>query len=315
MITYVQGDLFRSPADVLVNTVNTVGAMGKGIAREFRSFYPEMFAAYQQACESGDLGIGNLMLYRHTRKSVLNFPTKRHWRSPSHVEDIEAGLRKFVASYEVYGISSIAFPQLGCGNGELDWESEVRPLMEQYLSSLPIRIYIHLYDADGLLPEHHDRASMKEWLRSEPENLPADEVWEDLVDAAKQHRRLGDWTVSLANETILDESDPHGGESVQVPAIRFVRDEITYSLTENDFASFWRRTRTGGLVASGSLPAAARAISVPMLDLLAKLDYLVPTNFAEATASGVRAVMEFTPGLKLVPRSAPGMTQRSLVLG
>lgn len=315
MIIYVQGDLFTSPAEVLVNTVNTVGVMGKGIAKEFKHIYPEMFDAYQHACESGDLRIGTLMLHRHIRKSVLNFPTKRHWRSPSRVEDIEAGLKKFTASYEEYGISSIAFPQLGCGNGELDWESQVRPLMERHLGNLPIRIYVHLYDAGGLLPEHHDRKSMKSWLRSEPENLPSNEAWEDLVDAAKQHDRLGDWTISLVNETILDESDPDGGESVQVLAIRFVRDEIAYSLTENDFASLWRRTRTGGLFSSGSLPAAAKAISAPVLDLLAKLDYLVPTNFAEATASGARAVMEFTPGLKLVPRSAPGMAQRSLVLG
>jgi len=127
MLTYVTGDLFESPAQTLVNTVNTVGVMGKGIALRFKQIYPEMFAKYQELCESGQFTIGQLYLWRTPNKWVLNFPTKEHWRRPSKLQYIEAGLEKFVEGYQDAGISSIAFPPLGCGNGELDFD-EVRPL-------------------------------------------------------------------------------------------------------------------------------------------------------------------------------------------
>ena len=83
MITYVVCDLFQSPARVLVNTVNTVGVMGKGIAKDFKRIYPDMFREYQRICERNSFDIGDLWLYKTTNKWVLNFPTKRHWRQPS----------------------------------------------------------------------------------------------------------------------------------------------------------------------------------------------------------------------------------------
>ncbi len=83
MITYVSGDLFKTPARVLVNTVNTVGVMGKGVAKEFKRLFPQMFQEYRGACENKKFDIGNLFLYKTPNKWVLNFPTKRHWRNPS----------------------------------------------------------------------------------------------------------------------------------------------------------------------------------------------------------------------------------------
>lgn len=147
MITYVSGSLFQSPAHVLVNTVNTVGVMGKGIAYQFKLAYPEMFKQYQAWCESGQFNIGQLWLYKTSHKWILNFPTKQDWRQPSRLEYIEQGLKKFVTMYPLKGITTISFPQLGCGNGELNWDKQVKPLMENYLSNLPISVYIHLYDA------------------------------------------------------------------------------------------------------------------------------------------------------------------------
>src|SRR5688572_26562315 len=99
MLTFVRGNLFESPAKVLVNTVNTVGVMGKGIALSFKQIYPEMFQRYVQLCESGQLDIGKLWLYKTPHKWILNFPTKKNWRAPSRLEYLEAGLRKFVATY------------------------------------------------------------------------------------------------------------------------------------------------------------------------------------------------------------------------
>lgn len=145
MLTYMTISILDSPAQALVNTVNTVGVMGKGIAAEFKALYPEMFRRYRRLCQEGKLDVGMLYLYRTPNKTIVNFPTKKHWRQRSRVEYVEAGLAKFVERYNDYGISSVSFPQLGCGNGGLDWQKEVQPMMERYLAPLPIPVYIHLY--------------------------------------------------------------------------------------------------------------------------------------------------------------------------
>ena len=107
MISYLKGDLLSSPAQVQVNTVNTVGVMGKGIALQFKNKYPEMFLAYQRVCEGHLLDTGKLYLWKSPEKWVLMFPTKKHWRNPSKIEYIESGLRKFADNYERLGIESI----------------------------------------------------------------------------------------------------------------------------------------------------------------------------------------------------------------
>ena len=117
MITYVKGDLFASPAKILVNTVNVVGVMGKGIALEFKKRYPDMFMAYKALCEEEKLKIGSLFLWKKSEKWVMLFPTKQNWRQPSKIEYIEQGLIKFAANWDKLGADSIAFPRLGCGNG------------------------------------------------------------------------------------------------------------------------------------------------------------------------------------------------------
>ena len=110
---------------------------------------------------------------------------------PSKPEYIEAGLKTFVAGYGRNSISSIAFPQLGCGHGELDWEKQVRPLMEKHLSNLPIDMFIHLYKKDPFaLAEHKDIEETKRWLRAEPESLAFSEVWDDLLAVLKQRQQF-----------------------------------------------------------------------------------------------------------------------------
>lgn len=145
MITYLTTNLFDSPAQTLVNTVNTVGVMGKGIALLFKQRYPEMYHQYRKLCQAGELEVGKLFIYRAADKIIVNFPTKKHWRSPSRLEYVEAGLKEFVRHYPEYEISSLSFPQLGCGQGGLNWEQEVQPVMEGYLKDLPTPVYIHLY--------------------------------------------------------------------------------------------------------------------------------------------------------------------------
>ncbi len=142
MISYVCGDLFDSQAQALVNTVNCVGIMGKGIALAFKKKYPDMYHHYKRDCESGKIQPGILTLYRNTDPWIINFPTKRHWKSPSRIEDIEAGLKDFIERYKEWHIASVAMPALGCGHGGLDWK-KVRPLMEKYLENLDINIEIY----------------------------------------------------------------------------------------------------------------------------------------------------------------------------
>ncbi len=153
MLIYRRTSIFESPAQTLVNTVNCVGVMGKGLAHAFKEREPDMFRAYKRICDQHALEPGKLWLWRGRGSWVLNFPTKVHWRNPSRIEWIEQGLAKFVAAYADQGIAEISFPQLGCGNGNLDW-ADVRPVMEYYLAKVTIPVYIHDYTVDVGLPEH-----------------------------------------------------------------------------------------------------------------------------------------------------------------
>lgn len=153
MITYHRTSLLESQAQTIVNTVNTVGVMGKGLAQELKSRYPDMFKTYKKLCDERLLDVGKLWLWRDPHQWVLNFPTKKNWRHPSKIEYIEAGLKKFVDNFDKHGIREVAFPRLGCGNGGLDW-CNVQPIMHEYLSKLPIRVYIHDFDVDLGFPEH-----------------------------------------------------------------------------------------------------------------------------------------------------------------
>jgi O-acetyl-ADP-ribose deacetylase (regulator of RNase III) len=156
MLTYVRTSIFESPAQTLVNTVNVVGVMGKGIALEFKKRYPDMFKHYKQFCDTHQLEIGKLHLWRAADHWILNFPTKTTWKKPSKIEYVEKGLETFIKSYRQMGISSISFPPLGCGNGNLAWD-DVRPIMESYLRALEIPVYIHDRQVrEGFVPEHKE---------------------------------------------------------------------------------------------------------------------------------------------------------------
>ena len=136
------GDIFESECSTIVNTVNCVGVMGKGIALEFKKKYPEMYLDYVKKCNAGMVKTGKPYIYENGDGSkILNFPTKDHWRSPSRLSFVVEGLEWFVKNYENYQIDSIAFPPLGCGNGGLTWDV-VGPIMYQKLSGLPISIEI-----------------------------------------------------------------------------------------------------------------------------------------------------------------------------
>lgn len=149
-MSYIEkkGNIFNSSAQALVNTVNCVGAMGKGIALEFKLRYPEMFKEYQRVCFRHMLKPGQILPYTKSSPIILNFAVKDDWKDPSRVEWIEETLQKFVAKYHSMGISSVAFPWMGAMNGGLPFET-IRSLTRKHLSDLKdIDVEVYEFDPD-----------------------------------------------------------------------------------------------------------------------------------------------------------------------
>jgi len=272
MIMYVTGNLFESPAQVLVNTVNTVGVMGKGVAYEFKRLFPEMFAQYRDLCESGQFGIGQLWLYKTDNKWVLNFPTKKHWRNPSRIEYITDGLDTFVRRYSEMGVHSIAFPPLGCGHGQLDFEIQVRPEMERYLRNLPIEVFIYPSRDDPFVPEHQDLKGMKEWLRSEPTSLPFTEVWEDLVQIVEHQNGFRTLTKGSPFSVRINR-DP---DELVVAAAG----GNTYRIPYDTLLAFWQQLRTHGFSMRHIAPGINRQVAY-LIPVLSELPYVKPVRVAD----------------------------------
>jgi len=145
------GDILQSKAQTLINTVNCVGIMGKGIAQEFKNRFPEMFDDYAERCERKEVKPGVPYLYKTLLPpQIINFPTKDHWKSVSQITDIERGMQLLLSQYKEWGITSLAIPPLGCGNGQLEWKA-VGPLIYRYASQMDISV--ELYAPYGTPPK------------------------------------------------------------------------------------------------------------------------------------------------------------------
>lgn len=153
MIQESHGNLLDAKAEALVNTVNTVGVMGKGIALQFRRAFPENYKAYKRACDQGAIELGRMFIWDAGAlggdgpRYIINFPTKKHWRSKSKLSDIRAGLEDLVRKLKDLSIESVAVPPLGCGHGGLRWD-EVRRLMVQAFDEVP-DVTVLLYPPEG----------------------------------------------------------------------------------------------------------------------------------------------------------------------
>ena len=137
------GDILNSRAQTLINTVNCVGVMGKGIALEFKNRFPDMYGDYVQRCKRGEVKPGVPYLYKTLYPpQIINFPTKDHWKSISKINDIENGLKYLLDHYQAWSVTSLAIPALGCGNGQLEWRV-VGPLIHRFAKdlSIPLELY------------------------------------------------------------------------------------------------------------------------------------------------------------------------------
>ncbi len=153
MLRFTTGNLMDSSAEALVNTVNTVGVMGKGIALQFKRAFPHNYEMYRQACLNGTFQTGQLLAFKDSdlllgERLIINFPTKKHWKSPSTYDYIESGLIALAAYLKTNAVKSLAMPALGCGNGGLDWKL-VRPMIESHLAELDISIWVYEPKVEG----------------------------------------------------------------------------------------------------------------------------------------------------------------------
>ena len=150
------GNLLEADVDALVNTVNTVGVMGKGIALQFKNVFPANFKAYERACRDRQVRLGKMFVFDAGQllkpRWIINFPTKGHWRSSSNLADVASGLDDLRRVITELGIKSIAVPPLGCGNGGLEW-ADVRPLVEAKLADLDIEVLVFVPDRTPAAPD------------------------------------------------------------------------------------------------------------------------------------------------------------------
>jgi len=190
MIKVLMGDILESKAQTLVNTVNCVGIMGKGIALEFKEQFPDMFRDYVERCNRKEITLGKPYLFKRLIPPwILNFPTKEHWRSVSRITDIIQGLKYLLQHYKEWGITSIAVPPLGCGQGQLEWKI-VGPTLYRYLNQLDIPV--ELYAPYGtpheeLQPEFLDQEpidNLGERVKQSPEWIKP--AWVALVEILKR---------------------------------------------------------------------------------------------------------------------------------
>ena len=186
MIRTLTGDIFESEVQTIVNTVNCVGVMGKGLALEFKKRFPQMYEDYVVRCAAGQVRLGQPYLYKSVLPPwILNFPTKDHWRSVSRLSDIVAGLEYLEQHYKEWEIASIAVPALGCSNGQLEWRV-VGPTLYRHLKRLDISV--ELYAPLGTPPDQLNVDFLSRSLEStsgqkqDGESLKINPAWVALVE-------------------------------------------------------------------------------------------------------------------------------------
>jgi O-acetyl-ADP-ribose deacetylase (regulator of RNase III) len=297
MLIYRRTSIMESTAQTLVNTVNCVGVMGKGIAKEFKEREPNMFKAYRSICDRKLLAPGKLWLWQGSQNWVLNFPTKIHWRNPSKIEWIEAGLEKFVAEYTGRGIKSISFPRLGCGNGGLDW-SDVQPVMVRHLQGLPIPVFIHDYTVDIGLPEHLEAVSKQ--LEAE---CPPPATFDAFLLSLKRAAELGGRDlVDIANKTSFGATmDANNNLTIETS-------EASWRVEEDDLRGVWV-SLLNGLVTRDKAGWAVRPGGDAVLSMLSVLPHVRAIQIQRPLREAEVAV-ELRPTTKLRSSPVPEFDER-----
>ena len=219
-LQYQKGDIFTATTQVIVNTVNCEGYMGKGLALSFKQKYPHMYSIYQEECNRGKIRIGRPSLYKESDPWILNFPTKDKWRANSKLEYLDKGLKYFVTNYKQVGIKSIAFPKLGAQNGKLSWD-EVGPLMAKYLSQIDIDVYIYIAEGDHEYYADEQREShVIAWQRFSELALSLEHLQNEIGLSSREAKKIFNVRVYKEFTSFLDIDDIEGLAKVSLKRIR-----------------------------------------------------------------------------------------------
>ncbi len=231
-IVEISGNIFNSKCDALVNTVNCMGVMGKGLALEFKFRFYNMFIEYKKLCEEGKLKPGKLHFWTKSKPYIINFPTKYHWKFPSKIPYIEDGLKDFSNMYIKYNIKSVAFPELGTNLGKLSW-NQIKDIMYSNLKSIK-NIYIEIYHYN---PETHDNLFLK--LKDKIKFLGKN----DFIKNTKINKKQGEILMKIINQTsinkMIDLYNVKGlGEKTLMKIYKYVMNDETKNQKEQLIFNF-----------------------------------------------------------------------------
>ena len=277
MLTYVYGDLFYSPAQVLVNPVNTLGTMSTGLSHDFKRYFPDMFAQYQALCQRDEFDIGQIMLYRTPHKIILNLPTRKHARAKARPDYVEAALRKFVAHYAELGLLTVSFPLLD--DADIPWESELKPLMESYLLPLPISLYVHLPARRPDLAYRPGGRVQRTWLNGQPRRIRFERFWADLLAIVRQNPTMH--TLDAPAEPFRVQAE--AGDSRRRLSLKInPANAAAIFIPETLLRDLWQFVERGGYLLLHNLPGGLADYGAYLLPILSQLDYLWPLELEPA---------------------------------
>lgn len=263
MLISVESEIFLSPAHTLVNLVNTGGVMSSGVSAEFKRFFPGAFSHYRSLCESGQLQPGRLFLYNGDFRDIVHLPIKAHWRTAASAQILESGLQKLADTWADYGIQSLALPRLD--EGDLHWESVVKPLFETYLAPLPIPVYVHQSSATD--PRRSVR-QIEQLLNLPPSKVPFDRLWRDLGRIVR--RVYGKFVTEDGRDVIVaQESGARFKRLLFSPA-----DGSPVGITESVLSEFWTMVNAARLLVPAQFPNGLEPIAPYLLAVLAKVEYV-----------------------------------------
>lgn len=261
MLITVEAEIFQSPARVLLNPVNTAGVMSSGVSAEFKRFFPQAFTHYRSLCEAGQIEPGRLFFHQADYRTILHFPIKRHWRTAATVEIIEAGLQKLSTVWADQGIHTLAIPRFA--EGELNWDSVVRPLLETYLAPLPIPVYIHHQ------PVPDTRRNIKQLdqsLNQPPLHLPFSRIWKDMRRIV---RRTNGQCVTGGNHayTVAFQDSTRYSRLVITPA-----GEASMAVSMAALGELWEMLQRARLLLSVQFPSELESAVPYIIPLFARTD-------------------------------------------
>lgn len=292
MLITVETEIFHSPARTLVNPVNTAGVMSSGISAEFKRFFPDAFSRYRSLCEAGRIEPGRLFFFQADFRTVLHLPVKRHWRTASTAEIVESGLQKLAAVWADQGIHTLAVPRFA--NGELDWDTVIRPMLEIYLGPLPIPVYLHHQ------PMPDTRRSIKQIdqsLNQPQQRLPFTRVWKDLGRVIR--RTYGKFVTGDGREYTIAYQDGTRYNRL----VLSVGEESSIGISAAALAELWEMFQSARLLLPSQFPSGLESVAPYLIPLLAKLDYV----------RIVRAAMgEATPSEAILSQPLPDLEPRKL---